>query len=109
MRNVDFMLTTHYIQLCELFRGTGTSRTSSGKKRKVVRKKGNEALAPNANIRNLHMETSAKDAFGMDYVYHYKVVPGISIVRGGIKVLVDLKYPDSIIQTTKSVLDMKRC
>jgi DNA mismatch repair ATPase MutS len=106
------MLTTHYIQLCELFRGTGTSRTS-GKKRKVVRKKGNEvlalALAPNANIRNLHMETSAKDAFGMDYVYHYKVVPGISKVRGGIKVLVDLKYPDSIIQTTKSVLDMKRC
>jgi hypothetical protein len=112
MRNVDFMLTTHYIQLCELFRGTGTGRTS-GKKRKVVRKKGNEvlalALAPNANIRNLHMETSAKDAFGMDYVYHYKVVPGISKVRGGIKVLVDLKYPDSIIQTTKSVLDMKRC
>ena len=108
MRNVDFMLTTHYIQLCELFRGTGTSRTS-GKKRKVVRKKGNEALAPNANIRNLHMETSAKDAFGMDYVYHYKVVPGISKVRGGIKVLVDLKYPNSIIQTTKSVLDMKRC
>jgi ABC-type multidrug transport system fused ATPase/permease subunit len=109
MRNVDFMLTTHYIQLCELFRGTGTSRTSSGKKRKVVHKKGNEVLAPNANIRNLHMETSAKDALGMDYVYHYKVVPGISKVRGGIKVLVDLKYPDSIIQTTKSVLDMKRC
>jgi len=106
MRNVDFMLTTHYIQLCELFRGCG------GKKRKVavVRKKRSETLPPpNANIRNLHMETSAKDASGMDYVYHYKVVPGISKVRGGIKVLVDLKYPDSIIKTTKSVLDMKRC
>jgi hypothetical protein len=109
MRNVDFMLTTHYIQLCELFCGTGNG-SSSGKKRKVVRKKKNEIVPqPNANIRNLHMETSAKDAFGMDYVYHYKVVPGISKVRGGIKVLVDLKYPDSIIQTTKSVLDMKRC
>ncbi len=106
MRNVDFMLTTHYIQLCELFRGCG------GKKRKVavVRKKRSEPLPPpNANIRNLHMETSAKDASGMDYNYHYKVVPGISKVRGGIKVLVDLKYPDSIIKTTKSVLDMKRC
>lgn len=106
MRNVDFMLTTHYIQLCELFRGCG------GKKRKVdvVRKKRSEILPPpNANIRNLHMETSAKDASGMDYIYHYKAVPGISKVRGGIKVLVDLKYPDSIIKTTKSVLDMKRC
>ena len=106
MRNVDFMLTTHYIQLCELFCGHGSS--SSGKKRKVVRKKRNEIL-PNANIRNLHMETSAKDATGLDYVYHYKVVPGVSNVRGGIKVLVDLKYPDSIIQTTKSVLELKRC
>jgi hypothetical protein len=108
MRNVDFMLTTHYIQLCELFCGSGSGGGSSGKKRKVIRKKRNEIPA-NPNIRNLHMETSAKDAFGMDYVYHYKVVPGISKVRGGIKVLVDLKYPESIIQTTKSVLDMKRC
>jgi hypothetical protein len=36
------------------------------------------------------------------------VVHGISKVRGGIKVLVDLKYPDNIIQTTQRIINTKK-
>lgn len=103
MRNVDFMLTTHYIQLCELFRGSSRrSKDKSDKPGTGVRKR-NERKG-NPNIRNLHMETSVSNTF--DYTYHYKIIPGISKIKGGIKVLFDLKYPDAIIQSTKSVLDM---
>jgi DNA mismatch repair ATPase MutS len=50
------------------------------------------------------MKTTVGDS-GTDHIYHYKVENGISKVRGGIKVLVDLNYPDSIIQTTKRILN----
>ena len=109
MRNVDFMLTTHYIQLCELFQGTTSKRDKQDKrdkrdKRDNKRKDAKNKKHPDANpnIRNLHMSASVSNTF--DYTYHYKVVSGISKIRGGIKVLLDLQYPDEIIQTTKSVL-----
>jgi len=140
MRNVDFMLTTHYIQLCELFRGTSKPSTRMIKRiRKkpaaaggnggnddcqhdgddnvnvVIKEKEKTCTPPtppgrrskperNVNIRNLHMETSVNNTF--DYTYHYKIVSGISKIKGGIKVLFDLKYPDAIIRSTKSVLEL---
>lgn len=52
------------------------------------------------------MKTTVGES-GTDHIYHYKVVNGISKVRGGIKVLVDLKYPDSIIQTTRRIINSK--
>ena len=120
MKNVDFMLTTHYIHLCELFEPksmrkkkkhaetSSSSRSSSqSEKEKIERlevkdKEKNKDNHEN-RIRNLHMKTTVGES-GTDHVYHYKVEQGISKVRGGIKVLVDLKYPDSIIQTTKRIL-----
>jgi ABC-type multidrug transport system fused ATPase/permease subunit len=117
MRNVDFMLTTHYIQLCELFQGTTSKREKREKREKRdkrdkldkrdkpdKKKNNNNKKRPDANpnIRNLHMSASVSNTF--DYTYHYKVVSGISKIRGGIKVLLDLRYPDAIIETTKSVL-----
>ena len=103
MKNVDFMLTTHYIRLCELF---SPSRPKS-KSKSIATETADRFIHGNSNIRNLHMKTTI-DESGADHVYHYKVVRGISKVRGGIKVLVDLKYPDSIIQTTKYVINMKK-
>jgi energy-coupling factor transporter ATP-binding protein EcfA2 len=96
MRNVDFMLTTHYIQLCEMFQPRKTKK--KGDKRDDNKKKPDA----NPNIRNLHMSASVSNTF--EYTYHYKVVPGISKIRGGIKVLIDLQYPDEIIRITKSVI-----
>jgi DNA mismatch repair ATPase MutS len=99
MKNVDFMLTTHYIRLCELFRSSVSKKSKKPKKSKQEQ--------GNPNIRNLHMKTTVGES-GIDHVYHYKVVHGISKVRGGIKVLVDLKYPDNIIQTTQRIIDTKK-
>jgi len=110
MRNVDFMLTTHYIQLCKLFRGARGASASGRKgkdgdgKGKHGESSGSGLLERNNNVRNLHMETSVNNTF--DYTYHYKIVNGISKIKGGIKVLFDLKYPDAIIKSTKTVLEL---
>ena len=118
MKNVDFMLTTHYISLCELFEPSSTAKEEEKKKRKDKKSKdkksndrksndANTCGGGNPNIRNLHMKTTIGES-GTDHVYHYKVVHGISKVRGGLKVLVDLNYPDEIIQTTKYILEKKK-
>jgi len=111
--NVDFMLTTHYIQLCKLFEQQNTS-SESDKREKIDKKSTksntNENNANNANnennannkIRNLHMEVA--DRGNYDFKYLYTLRPGISSIKGGIKVLYDLQYPASIVETTRSVL-----
>ena len=78
--NVDFMLTTHYVSLCE-------------------------KLDKNKQIINNHMEINITDN-GFEYLY--KLNKGISKVKGGVKVFCDLDYPESIImemqKTIKNVL-----
>ena len=39
-----------------------------------------------------------------DFTYTYKVVSGISKVKGGIKVLKDLAFPEEIINTAAFVI-----
>lgn len=95
--NVDFMLTTHYIQLCKLFE----SESESDKGEKI----GNNSHTNSTNenkIRNLHMEVS--DHGNYDFKYLYTLRPGISAIKGGIKVLYDLQYPASIVETTRRIL-----
>ena len=77
MKNVDLMLTTHYIQLCK-------------------------NLKTNKNVKNYHMEVNVKSDYNVEYMYKYK--KGISNIKGGIKVLYDLEYPESIIEKTKQIL-----
>jgi hypothetical protein len=78
MKNVDLMLTTHYIQLCK-------------------------NLKTNKNVKNYHMEVNVKSDYNVEYRYKYK--KGISNIKGGIKVLYDLEYPESIIEKTKQILN----
>jgi DNA mismatch repair ATPase MutS len=78
MKNVDLMLTTHYIQLCN-------------------------NLKTNKNVKNYHMEVNVKSDYNVEYMYKYK--KGISNIKGGIKVLYDLEYPESIIEKTKQILN----
>ena len=68
-KNVRYVLTTHFLDLCK----------------KLDKKKG---------IRNMHMHVAQKNG---DFVYNYKLQKGISTVKGGIKVLRDLAYPDEIV------------
>ena len=104
--NVDFMLTTHYIQLCKLFEKDSHSKSEKSNSESDKREKfGNksEPESPNPNkMQNLHMEVA--DRGNYDFKYLYTLRPGISAIKGGIKVLYDLQYPASIVETTRRIL-----
>ncbi len=68
-KNVNIMITTHFLNLCELLE----------RKEKYV---------------PIQMET---DVIGTDAVYKYKIKKGISQVRCGIRVLRQLNYPQEIL------------
>tara|TARA_B110000003_G_scaffold60210_1_gene60397 strand:- start:440 stop:2164 length:1725 start_codon:yes stop_codon:yes gene_type:complete len=72
-----FILTTHYIQLCEIIQ----DKTKT--------------------IQNKHMNVIEKNG---DFEYSYKFIEGVSNIKGGIKVLKDLQYPPSIIENTQKIL-----
>jgi DNA mismatch repair ATPase MutS len=102
---VDFMLTTHYIQLCKLFQSQKTE-SESNKGEKIANKSTGSAEVTEVNetnkIRNLHMDVA--DRGNYDFKYLYTLRPGISAIKGGIKVLYDLQYPASIVDATRRIL-----
>ena len=75
-KNINFMLTTHYISLCN-------------------------KLESNKLIANHHMDTELTDS---NIIYYYKIKKGISDIKGGITVLQNLDYPLEIIEQTKNVI-----
>ena len=77
MKNVDLMLTTHYIDLCK-------------------------NLKSNNCVKNYHMSVNILDDHKVEYLYKFK--KGVSTIKGGIKVLYDLEYPEKIITNTKKIL-----
>jgi hypothetical protein len=77
MKNVDLMLTTHYISLCN-------------------------NLKTNKRIKNYKMKVNVEEDYNLKYLY--KIERGISKIKGGIKVLYDLDYPKAIIENTKQLL-----
>lgn len=68
-KNVDYLLTTHYIEMCEKFK-------------------------KNKYIKNKRMKVNKKEN-NIDYLY--KIEDGISNVNGGYQVLVDLKYSKDLL------------
>ena len=121
--NVDFMLTTHYIQLCKLFEQqepvsdsdkrekiasesqsqSESQSESQSQSESASQSKSNTSEKTN-KIRNLHMEVA--DRGNYDFKYLYSLRPGISSIKGGIKVLYDLQYPSSIVETTRRILSI---
>jgi len=77
--NVKCILTTHFIAVCK-------------------------KLNSHPLINNYQMETTPT---GDSFNYTYVLKKGISEVRGGIKVLHDMQYPDEIIQNSKFNNDNK--
>ena len=77
-KNVRFLLTTHFIRLCNLFE----------KKSKII---------------NKSMKTNIDD--NKNPIYTYKITKGISTVKGGVSVLKHLKYPKQIIKMTNHILE----
>jgi len=70
--NVDFILTTHYVDICAKFKEQKN------------------------RITNWKMD-AIEDASG-DIQYTYRLVKGISKIQGAIKVLREMKYPEEILQ-----------
>jgi hypothetical protein len=73
---VDLILTTHYIELCELL-----EKRNAGA------------------ITNLHMSVSPDTG-----AYLYKIANGISTIKGGLKVLRDLEYPNEIVESASEII-----
>jgi len=73
-----FMMSTHFIDLCKKLEKS------------------------NKKIGNMKMCVKKKHD---DFVYSYKIKRGISDVKGGVKVLRDLNYPDEIINKTQHFLE----
>lgn len=74
--NVNFVLTTHYLDLCK-------------------------RLDNQPGINNVHMEVIEE---GTDFKYTYKLKKQVSTVKGGVKVLRDLDYPKEIIEQAMDTL-----
>jgi DNA mismatch repair ATPase MutS len=74
-KNINYVLTTHYINLCKFM------------KDKVVNK-------------HMKIKSDKEDV----YTYTYEYIDGISKIRGGVKVLKDLNYPTEIINNARNLL-----
>ena len=81
--NVTFMLTTHFLDLCKRLDGE------------------DKILNCNMKINNNNNNNNNNQ----DFIYTYKLQNGISDIKGGIKVLKDLAYPNEIIENTKKIID----
>ena len=76
-KDVKCILTTHYISICD-------------------------ELSKHKEIQNYKMNTEVTDSKeGTSFNYTYLLKPGISIVKGGLKVLSDMNYPEEIIHNTR--------
>lgn len=75
--NIDYMLTTHFLDVCK-------------------------SLDNDLSFMNCYMNVIEKED---DFEYTYKLLKGISHVKGGVKVLKDLEYPHKIIVDTKKILN----
>lgn len=75
-KNIDFIITTHFLDLC--------------KKLEVI-----------DNITNKHMHIKKVND---DFEYTYQLVDGISSIKGGVKVLRELGYPNEIIEGTNEII-----
>lgn len=72
---VTFFLTTHYVDICKHMESCAT---------------------------NYQMNVEIDDQQNISY--KYKITDGISKIRGGTKVLVDLEYPEIIVESARSLL-----
>ena len=80
--NATFMITTHYLALCQ-------------------------KLDKEEKMQNYLMEVlpvASTNVLVDDFKYTYRLLPGISNVKGGIKVLQDLEYPAEIIANTRNTI-----
>ena len=80
---VDFILTTHFLELCKRLDNVD-------------------------GMRNCHMEINdggKSSSLEFTYTYTYKIREGISEIKGAVKVLSELAYPSEIIKNAKNIIN----
>jgi len=68
--NIDYLLTTHYVKICNKFK-------------------------KNSRVSNYKMFAELDNSGNC--IYHYKMMKGISTIKGALNILKQLEYPDDII------------
>jgi DNA mismatch repair ATPase MutS len=76
-KNMSFMITTHFLEVCK-------------------------RLDNHKDILNCNMDVNVANN---DFTYTYKMEKGISKIKGAVKVLKDLDYPEEIINETKEIIE----
>lgn len=76
--NSYYMITTHFLDICN-------------------------RMEKDKSVLNMNMKID--ENINGDFIYTYKLQKGISNVKGGIKVLCDLQYPEYIINETKKMIN----
>jgi hypothetical protein len=79
--NISYVITTHFLEICTRLEKDEGDRVS-----------------------NVHMDIKTNEEMN-DFIYTYNLKNGISRVKGGIKVLRDLEYPQDIIENTQKIID----
>jgi hypothetical protein len=74
-KNMDFILTTHLLDLCTLLEN---------------------------DVQNNNMGVEKLDSINFNYTY--KLNSGISSIKGGLKVLYDLEYPEEILKLSNRII-----
>ena len=74
--NVTFILTTHYLSICKKFKQSNS-------------------------VQNFKMVVNVNPDGSFEYTY--KIKKGISKIKGGVRVLKDMNYPDQIIKTIEEL------
>ena len=79
---VDMILTTHYNKLCKKIKlnNKNDNDNNNNKNKKIINYKMDSVIDENDNL-----------------IYNYRLVTGISNIKGGIKVLKQMEYPEDMI------------
>lgn len=127
-KNIDFMITTHYYNICDLQQIIDKNNSTNiiPKQYKQIENIHLETYLNNQEkINNIERNTNENDESILEnrekqdknnikntnlnnnkihhaninkFIYTYKIKKGISKVKGGLKVLVDLHYPEKVLQ-----------
>jgi len=92
-KRIDFALTTHLSRLCDMMEKKKVKRIKNMKMETHEIKTNTEEPKKLETTPKIDEHESI-----VDFNYTYKLVKGVSKVKGGLKVLKDLKYPTSILR-----------
>ena len=96
------MITTHYLALCEKLDREPTMQNYHMAVDQTLSKSSTDAGA--AAVPAAPAAPAAPAVATEHFTYTYKLVKGISTIKGGIKVLRDLDYPTEIIECTQRTI-----